>query len=116
MTSRHLVRTAGQAAFEVPSAFAALSKGFRRWSIVNGETGSVHQEFSICELDPGGSIDAHIHSFEESLYVLEGQLICETGDGAFALEEGDYGVAWSVYPPDPDGYQVEITTYEPAPG
>ena len=31
-------------------------------------------------------------------------------------EEGDYGVAWSVYLPDPDGYQVEITTYEPAPG
>jgi len=29
--------------------------------------------------------------------------------------EGDYGVAWSVYLPDPDGYQVEITTYEPAP-
>ena len=31
------------------------------------------------------------------------------------FEEGDYGVAWSVYLPDPDGYQVEITTYEPAP-
>ena len=30
------------------------------------------------------------------------------------FEEGDYGVAWSVYLPDPDGYQVEITTYEPA--
>jgi catechol 2,3-dioxygenase-like lactoylglutathione lyase family enzyme len=29
--------------------------------------------------------------------------------------EGDYGVAWSLYLPDPDGYQVEITTYEPAP-
>ena len=28
--------------------------------------------------------------------------------------EGDYVVAWSVYLPDPDGYQVEITTYEPA--
>jgi catechol 2,3-dioxygenase-like lactoylglutathione lyase family enzyme len=27
---------------------------------------------------------------------------------------GDYGVAWSLYLPDPDGYQVEITTYEPA--
>lgn len=91
MTSRHLVRTADQAAFEVPSAFVALSKGFRRWSIVNGES-SVHQEFNICELDPGGSIDTHIHSFEESIYVLEGQLICETGDGVFALKEGDYGV------------------------
>jgi catechol 2,3-dioxygenase-like lactoylglutathione lyase family enzyme len=32
-----------------------------------------------------------------------------------AFSEGDYGVAWSVYLPDPDGYQVEITTYEPAP-
>ena len=29
--------------------------------------------------------------------------------------EGDYGVAWSVCLPDPDGYQVEIATYEPAP-
>jgi glyoxylase I family protein len=32
-----------------------------------------------------------------------------------AYREGDYAVAWSVYLPDPDGYQVEITTYEPAP-
>jgi catechol 2,3-dioxygenase-like lactoylglutathione lyase family enzyme len=30
-------------------------------------------------------------------------------------EEGDHGVAWSVYLPDPDGYLVEITSYEPAP-
>ena len=30
------------------------------------------------------------------------------------FSEGDYGIAWSVYLPDPDGYQVEITTYEPA--
>jgi len=92
MPSRHLVRTADQAAFEVPGAFAGLSKGFRRWSIVNGASGSVHQEFNICELEPGGSIDTHIHTFEESIYVLKGQLICETGDGLFALEEGDYGV------------------------
>jgi catechol 2,3-dioxygenase-like lactoylglutathione lyase family enzyme len=28
------------------------------------------------------------------------------------FHEGDYGVAWSVYLPDPDRYQVEITTYE----
>jgi catechol 2,3-dioxygenase-like lactoylglutathione lyase family enzyme len=33
---------------------------------------------------------------------------------ALAFHEGDYGVAWSLYLPDPDGYQVEITTYEPA--
>ena len=27
---------------------------------------------------------------------------------------GDDGPAWSAYLPDPDGYQVAITTYEPA--
>lgn len=91
-SSRHLIRTTDQADFEVPSAYAGVSTGFRRWDIVNGETGSVHQEFNICELDAGGSIDAHVHSFEECIYVLEGRLTCETGDGAFVLEEGDYGV------------------------
>jgi quercetin dioxygenase-like cupin family protein len=92
MPARHLVRTAEQADFKVPRAFEALSKGFRRWSIVNGESGSVHQEFGICELEPGGFSSAHVHSFEESIYVLEGQLICETGDGVYAHEPGDYGV------------------------
>ena len=38
-----------------------------------------------------------------------------SGVALFPNEEGDYGVAWSVYLPDPDGYQVEITTNEPAP-
>ena len=39
-----------------------------------------------------GSVNAHVHSFEESIYVLEGQIVCDTGDGTFALEPGDYGV------------------------
>ena len=30
-----------------------------------------------------------------------------------AFEEGDYGIAWSIYLSDPDGYCVEITTYDP---
>ena len=92
MSSHHLVRSADQAAYEVPTAFADISDGFRRWSIVNRESGSVHQEFNIGELDAGGYISTHIHAFEESIYVLDGQLICETGDGVFALTQGDYGV------------------------
>lgn len=98
MTSRHLVRSADQAQFVVPAAYAALSTGFRRWSVVNGASGSVHQEFSICELEPGGAIGAHLHSFEESFYVLEGQLVCATADGAFALEPGDYGLVQVAAP------------------
>ena len=30
-----------------------------------------------------------------------------------SFDVGDYGIAWSLYFPDPDGYLVEITTYEP---
>jgi len=36
----------------------------------------------------------------------------ELRDRGIAFDEGDYGIAWSVYFPDPDGYLVEITTYE----
>jgi catechol 2,3-dioxygenase-like lactoylglutathione lyase family enzyme len=36
----------------------------------------------------------------------------ELGAREIAFEERDYGVARSVYMPDPDGHLVEITTYE----
>jgi catechol 2,3-dioxygenase-like lactoylglutathione lyase family enzyme len=39
----------------------------------------------------------------------------ELAAGGVEYGEGDHGVAWSVCLPDPDGYMVEITTYEPAP-
>jgi quercetin dioxygenase-like cupin family protein len=98
MPAFHLVRKASEAEFVVPAAYAPISSGFRRWSIVNRETGSVHQDFSICELEPGGAIGAHIHTFEESFYVMEGQLTVETGDGRFGLTQGDYGVVHVAAP------------------
>jgi quercetin dioxygenase-like cupin family protein len=90
--AHHLVCKAEDAQYQVPPAFASLSRGFGRWAIVNRASGSVHQEFNICEMTPGGSIDTHLHTYEESIYILEGELICETGDGLFALGPGDYGV------------------------
>jgi catechol 2,3-dioxygenase-like lactoylglutathione lyase family enzyme len=36
----------------------------------------------------------------------------ELGARGIAFEERAYGVAWSVYTPDPDGHLAEITTYE----
>ena len=92
MQSRHLVVKRDQARFEIPAAYEGLSVGFRRWSVVDGNSGSVHQEFGICELDPGGAIEPHVHSFEESFYVVAGELTCETGEGSYLLKEGDYGV------------------------
>jgi catechol 2,3-dioxygenase-like lactoylglutathione lyase family enzyme len=36
-------------------------------------------------------------------------------DRGIGFAERDHGISWSIYLRDPDGFEVEITTYEPAP-
>jgi mannose-6-phosphate isomerase-like protein (cupin superfamily) len=92
-SSRHVVRTADAAAPAVPKEMGGRSEGFRRWSIVDETApGAVHTGFGICDLDPGGSVDAHVHSFEESFYVLDGEAVLVTAEGAVLVRPGDYGV------------------------
>jgi quercetin dioxygenase-like cupin family protein len=85
------VRRGGESSFAVPDELAAHSAGFRRWSIVDESTPAVHTGFSIATLDGGGSVATHVHSFEESFYVLESEAELHTTDGAFRLGPGDYG-------------------------
>jgi quercetin dioxygenase-like cupin family protein len=72
--------------------FEGHSTGLRRWTIVDEAAGSVHTGFGISELDPGGRVDWHVHSYEESLYVLEGELVLRSSDAAVLLRPGDYGL------------------------
>jgi quercetin dioxygenase-like cupin family protein len=102
MTSRYLVRRAGEASPAVPAAFERHSSGFTRWSMVDESSGAVHTGFGVCSLTPGGSVDAHLHSFEETVYVLAGEVVLRTPEGSVLLREGDYGLlpvgmphAWS---------------------
>jgi quercetin dioxygenase-like cupin family protein len=102
MTSRSLVRRAGEADPTVPAAFKAHSSRFTRWSVVDETAGAVHTGFGVCSLEPGGSVDAHVHSFEESVHVLAGEVVLQTAEGSFLLRAGDYGLlpvgmphAWS---------------------
>jgi quercetin dioxygenase-like cupin family protein len=90
-TPRHLVLRAGDEQLEIPEPFEGHSEGFGRWAAVDG-TSSVHMNFGICQLEPGGSIDWHLHDVEESFYVLDGEVEVETGEGVFTLRPGDYGV------------------------
>jgi quercetin dioxygenase-like cupin family protein len=92
VSPRHLVLTAADASFVVPPALADHSVGLRRWMIVDEEAGAVHTGFSIGEMDPGGSIDHHVHSYEESLFVLEGEVALRTPGTAARLLPGDYAV------------------------
>ncbi len=91
-TARHIVRRGGEATFAVPTEFVGHSAGFRRWAVVDEATPAVHTGFGICRLDPGGSVATHLQSFEESVYVLDGEVQFQTSDGVFRLRPGDYGL------------------------
>ncbi len=91
-SSQHLVRPAAEANFVPPSGWAAGAKGFRRWTTVDEAGGSVHTGFGICELSPGGEVPPHVHSFEESVFVVEGTGVLETTEGAFQLAPGNYAL------------------------
>jgi quercetin dioxygenase-like cupin family protein len=92
MTSRHVVRRAGDADLTVPEAFAAYSRGFSRWSVVDEAAGAAHTGFGLCALEPSGHVAAHVHSFEESFHVLEGEAVLDTSERATLLRAGDYGL------------------------
>lgn len=92
MSPRHLVRRMDEATFVVPPGYEEHAAGFRRWTVVDEAAGAVHTGFGIGELEPGGSIATHVHSFEESLFVLEGEVVVQTAETAVLARPGDYGV------------------------
>lgn len=61
------------AAIKLEPAYSGNSHGFSRCSVVDAAAGSVHMGVGLCALAAGGAIDSHIHSFEESFYITEGE-------------------------------------------
>ena len=90
--ARHAVRPRGEATWGVPTSLEGHTEGFRRWTAVDESAGAVHTGFGIAEFDPGGRIDWHVHSYEESLYVLAGEIVLFTSEAAVMLRPGDYGL------------------------
>src|SRR5262252_2600866 len=88
----HYVSRIDEAAAQTPEAYAPHSSGFRRATYVDRTVGSVHMGVGICFLAPGGAIQAHLHSFEESFYVLEGSPEVQIGDQAQTLAPGNFGL------------------------
>lgn len=73
-------------------AYQKNSQSFRRCSLVDGSSGSVHMGLGMCELKAGGRIDSHIHSFEESFFVLEGEPELVLDGYAYPLVPGACGL------------------------
>ena len=73
-------------------AYVGNSKSFSRCSLVDGTSGSVHMGLGLCALKAGGMVDTHLHSFEESFYILEGQPTLVLDGGAYPLVSGACGL------------------------
>src|SRR4029450_10074564 len=86
----HLVGTVADASWGVPPALEGHVEGYRRWTVVDEGAGAVHTGFGIGEMEPGGRLDWHVHSYEESLYVVDGELVLSTSAAAGALGTGAY--------------------------
>jgi quercetin dioxygenase-like cupin family protein len=73
-----------------PQAPSPTSHGLARHVLVGAAQGAVHTELAVTVLQPGGWLQRHFHSFEESLYVLHGNLLMHLDGRAFRLEQGDF--------------------------
>jgi len=91
--NRHVVARAAEATFAVPGhAWARAATGFRRWSVLDETTPAVHTGFGVCELDPDGRVPARVHSYEECVYVLAGEVDLQVGGHCARLGVGDYAL------------------------
>jgi quercetin dioxygenase-like cupin family protein len=92
MGTAYVVRRKQEANFVDPGPLAPGSSGYTRWTAVGYEDGAVHTDFGLSKLEPGGEIPTHVHSFEESFNILEGEVLLVTSEATVRLKPGDYGV------------------------
>ena len=75
-----------------PQPSSATSHLLARSVLVGPDQGAVHTELAVGALQPGGWLGRHVHSFEEALYVLSGELIMDLDGRVHRLRPGDYTV------------------------
>jgi quercetin dioxygenase-like cupin family protein len=71
---------------------SATASGLARQVLIGRAQGAVHTELAVGQLTPKGWLKRHVHSFEEALYVLDGELLLEVADRAHRLTGGDFAL------------------------
>ncbi len=70
----------------------ASASRLSRTRLVGPDQGAVHTDLAAVALTPGGWLAPHVHSFEEALYVLEGELLLDLGGRIHRLTGGDFAL------------------------
>ena len=77
---------------DTPAPPSETASGLSRVRIVGPDQGAVHTDLYAGALDPGGWLALHVHSYEEALYVLQGELLVQIDGRVHRLVQGDYAL------------------------
>jgi len=88
----HFVGRADWSFADYPYPSSADTHGLARSILVGAPEGAIHTELVLSQLAPGGWLNHHIHSYEESLFVLSGELLADIDGQARRLQPGDFGL------------------------
>ena len=75
-----------------PIPASGTSSELARRVLIGPAQGAVHTELAVGSLEPGGWLQRHLHSFEETLYVLAAELLLDVDGHAHRLVKGDYAL------------------------
>ena len=87
----HYVSTFNDRALVPNPLYHDHSHGYTQAALVDHTSGSVHTGLSLAQLAAGGTLAPHVHSYEESFYILSGEAIVAVNDKSCRLGPGDYG-------------------------
>lgn len=90
--TKFIVRRAADSEYLAPGALIPGSSGITRWRCVGENDGATHTDFGILRIEHDGRSATHVHSFEYSFHVIEGEVVLATPEATVRLVAGDYGV------------------------
>jgi quercetin dioxygenase-like cupin family protein len=88
----HFVGRADWTFADSPQASSANTHGLARTILIGQPQGAVHTELVLSQLLPGGWLNHHCHSYEESLFVLAGELLADIDGQVRRLQPGDFAL------------------------
>ncbi|MHB8691017.1 MAG: cupin domain-containing protein [Solirubrobacteraceae bacterium] len=80
--------------------------------------GASHLAVALVEFGAGATVEGHLHPFEESFYVLEGEALINLGGQTFSVKAGDFGLIPIATPhswASPTGPARILRVYSPLP-
>jgi quercetin dioxygenase-like cupin family protein len=75
-----------------PDGYAGSAAGYASSTLVGRQTGAVHTDLAVSQLEPGGWTGLHLHSFESAVYVLAGTPVLNIDGHHCQLRTGDYAL------------------------